>query len=69
MFFFYCVGSLTTRQALWVILCRLPEKGRREIGEIVEEIKKRDRGEGKMNEREKSEEIITFPPYPYLLEG
>ena len=30
-----------TRQPLWVILCHLPEKGRREI----EEMKKRDRGE------------------------
>ena len=34
-----------TRQPLWVILCRLPEKGRREIEEIVEEMKERDRGE------------------------
>ena len=24
---------LTIRQPLWVILCRLPEKGRREIGD------------------------------------
>ena len=36
-----CLG-LTTRQPLWVILCRLPEKGRREI---VEEMKGRDRDE------------------------
>ena len=34
---------LTTRQPLWVILCRLPEKGRKEIEEIVEEMKERDR--------------------------
>ena len=33
-----CWG-LTTRQPLWVILCRLPEKGRKEIEEIVEEMK------------------------------
>ena len=33
--------GLTTRQPLWVILCRLPEKGRKEIEEIVEEIKER----------------------------
>ena len=32
-----CCG-LTTRQPLWVILCRLPEKGRKEIEEIVEDI-------------------------------
>ena len=37
--------GLTTRQPLWVILCRLPEKGRKKIEEIVEEMKKRDREE------------------------
>ena len=37
------------RQHLWVILCGLTEKGRREIEEIVEEMKERDRG-GKENE-------------------
>ena len=31
-----------TRQPLWVILCGLPEKGRKEI---VEEMKERDREE------------------------
>ena len=36
-----CQG-LTTSQPLWVILCRLPEKGRKEI---VEEMKERDREE------------------------
>ena len=30
---------------LWVILCCLPEKGRREIEEIVEEMKERNREE------------------------
>ena len=39
-----CWG-LTTRQPLWVILCRLPEKGRKETEEIVEEMKERDREE------------------------
>ena len=39
-----CWG-LTTRQPLRVILCRLPEKGRKEIEEIVEEMKERDREE------------------------
>ena len=28
---------------LWVILCRLPEKGRKEIEEIVEYMKEMDR--------------------------
>ena len=37
--------GLTTRQPLWVILCRLPEKGRKEIEEIVKELKERDREE------------------------
>ena len=39
-----CWG-LTTRQPLWVILCRLLEKGRKEIEEIIEEIKERNREE------------------------
>ena len=34
-----------TRQPLWVIFCSLPEKGRKEIEEIVEEIKEKDREE------------------------
>ena len=38
------VGVLTTDQPLWVILCRLPEKGRKKIEEI-EEMKERDREE------------------------
>ena len=40
---------LKTRQPLWVILCRLPEKGRKEVEEIVEEMKERnweERGTG-----------------------
>ena len=46
-----------TRQPLCVILCRLPEKGRKETEEIVEEMKERD-GEGretgmKMEKQEK----------------
>ena len=57
------------RQHLWVILCGLPEKGRREIEEIVEEMKERDRGERKMNESEETEEIKTFPLYAYQLQG
>ena len=41
---------LTTCQPLWVILCRLPEKGNKEI---EEEMKGRD--------REETEKIKTFP--------
>ena len=43
-FIWLCWG-LTTRQPLRVILCRLPEKGRKEIEERVEEMKERDREE------------------------
>ena len=56
-------------QPLWVILCRLPEKGRREIEKIVEGRKERDRGERKLNESEGKEEIKTFPLYSYPLQG
>ena len=63
-----CWG-LTTRQPLWVILCRLPEKGRKVIEEIAEEIKERDREERNRNESEETEEIKIFPIYPYLLQG
>ena len=34
-----------TRQSLWVILCRLPEKVRKETKGIVEEMKEKDRDE------------------------
>ena len=63
-----CWG-LTTRQPLSVILCHLPEKGRREIEEIVEEMKARDRRDRKMNESVETEEIKTFLLCPYLLQG
>ena len=39
-----CWG-LTTCQPLWVILCRLPEKGRKETEETAEEMKERNREE------------------------
>ena len=59
-----------THQPLWVILCRLPEKGRKKTEEIVEEMKERDREEkGIWNESEETEEIKTFPLYPHLLQG
>ena len=37
--------GLTTHQPLWVILCRLPEKERKEAEETAEEMKERDREE------------------------
>ena len=39
--FFLLFWGLTIYQPLWVILCHLPEKGRRQIEEIVEEMKER----------------------------
>ena len=47
---------------LWVILCRLPEKGRKEI---LKETIREEIG----TESEETEEIKTFPLYPYLLQG
>ena len=59
-----CCG-FSAHQPLWVILCRLQEKGRKEI---VEEMKEREQGRKKYrNESEETEEIKTSPHYPYLL--
>ena len=43
-----CWG-LSTGQPLWVILCHLPEKGRKEIEELVEKMKEKN---GKNEEQE-----------------
>ena len=48
------VLGVMTHQPVWVILCPLSEKGRKQIEEI-EEMKERDR-----NESEETEEIKTF---------
>ena len=56
-FILLCWG-LTTRQPLWVILCCLPEKGRKESRGDERE------GQGikrKINESEETEEIKTSP--------
>ena len=58
-----------TPQPLWVILCRLPEKGRKEIEDIVEQMKEGNGRKRNRNESEETEEIKTFPLYPYLLQG
>ena len=59
-----CWG-LTTSQPLWIILCRLPEKGRKEIEEILEETKEREREEkGTWMKVKKTEEIKSSPPLP-----
>ena len=46
---------------LWVILCHLPEKGRREIGDNRGD-ERGGQGERKMNESEETEEITPPPP-------
>ena len=62
----YCLlcWGLTTRQPLRVILCRLPEKGRKEIEERVERWK---RGTGKKEEQEwkwRNRRNKNIPPLP-----
>ena len=50
-----CWG-LNSRQPLWVILCRLSEKGKNETEEIVKELKERDseeRGTGMKEKKQK----------------
>ena len=55
-----------TRQPLWVILCRFQEKERKQIEEIVEEMKERNREEKRnRNESEETYEIKTFPLTSY----
>ena len=54
-----------TRQPLWVILCHLPERGRKEIEEIAEEMTGKKE---KQEWSEETEEIKTFAQYPYLLQ-
>ena len=51
-----------TRQPLWVILCCLPFSSRGDKREGQGRKKNR-------NESEETEEIKTFPIYPYLLQG
>ena len=60
VFFIIIVLGLTTRQPLWIILCRLLQKGRREL---VEEMKERQGRKRSMNESEETEEMKTFPRY------
>ena len=47
-----CWG-LTTRQPLWVILCRLPEKGREEIVEEMKETIREETGTGMKVKKQK----------------
>ena len=56
-----CWG-LTTRIPLWIILCHLPEKGRRDSRRVGHG-RKRNRNESEETEEIKTEEIKTFPLY------
>ena len=51
-----------TRQPLWVILCHLPEKGRKEIEEIVVEMKERDREERGIGMKVKKQKKYKHSP-------
>ena len=62
---YWLCWRLRTHQPKWVILCRLPEKGRREI---VEETKVGQGRKRKIHESEETDEIKTFPFYPHLLQ-
>ena len=66
--FVLCWG-LTTRQPLRVILCHLPEKGRKEIGESRGDKREGQGRKRNRNESKETEEIKTFPLYPYPLQG
>ena len=50
-----------TCQPLWVILCRLPEKGRKEIGDSRGDEKEGQGRERNRNENEETEEIKHSP--------
>ena len=59
-----CWGLMTC-QPLWVILCCLPENGRKEIEEIVEETRKRDGIEKKQQELKwRNRRNKNIPPLP-----
>ena len=51
-------------QPLWVILCCLPEKGRKETEEIVEEIKERNREERGTGMKVKNRRNKNIPSLP-----
>ena len=64
---FDCLCSgLMTSQPLWVSLCCLPDKGRKEIEETVEEMKERDRenrGKGIKVKKQKKLELVFVKHY------
>ena len=60
-----CVGCLTACQPLQVILCRLPEEGRKGIEKIAERGKRsKEKTKGKVNVSRKTKEMKTCPLSP-----
>ena len=53
-----------TRQPLWFIWCHLPEKGRKEIEEIVEEMKERNRKKEEQEWKWRNRRNKNIPPLP-----
>ena len=45
--------SASTGQSLWVILCHLPEKGRKEIAEVMKKRDREERGTGMKVKKQK----------------
>ena len=67
-FFFLCWGLIMTCQPLWVILCCLPEKGEKRDRRDSEGDERKGLGRKRnRNESEETEEIETFPLYPYVV--
>ena len=58
-----CIWGLTTCQPLWVILCRLPETGRKRDRRFSKRDEKEEQERKRnWNESEETEEIKIFPP-------
>ena len=62
-FLLLCWG-LTTRQPLRVILCRLPEKGRKEVEESRGDEREGQGRKRNRKESEETEENKNIPPLP-----
>ena len=60
--------DLLTRQPLWVILCRLQEKGRKEIVVEMEERDREERGTGMKVKKQKKKKNIPPLPLPEIAE-
>ena len=69
LIFFLLSWGLRTRQPLWVILCYLKEKEKRDRRDSRGDEREGQERKRKMNESAGTEEIKTFPLYPYLLQG